>query len=70
MTEVSEKDLDKWYGHLTVENKEKAMGVPYPQCTEVWNGLSWSEKQYIYDAMGGREAHDHHKWKKGNGSLT
>ena len=67
---MTDQELDKWFCHLTVAKKEEAMEFRYPECSSLWNALSHNAKCTIYDRMGGRDAHDHHKWKKGNTSLT
>jgi len=67
---MTNQELDKWYCHLKVDVKEEALECEYPGCTIKWNNMTTEQKEEVYNNMGGRKAHQHHEWKKGNTSMT
>ena len=64
-------DLDNWWVSLTTARKNriasKVMGraVDYPQCTEVWQGLSEERKQAIHDHCSDKHGYFVEAWQEG-----
>ncbi len=42
-SEVKDIEHNKWFSSISITNKEKITGAPYPQCTALWN--SWTQDE-------------------------